>query len=132
MKRVTAAIAIALSTVAFSAAEAQVPNRQFQQPLNYRFSVQPKSHVFFYNRQHHHGWRHRHHRRQFLPLLAGPAIIYQNGDIGVPPAYTGSIPAVPTVATPVVYRLGQNGGCGRQQVNVPGSQGRTTVNIWRC
>ena len=24
------------------------------------------------------------------------------------------------------------GGCGLQQVGVPGSQGRTTVNIWRC
>ncbi len=132
MKRVAAAILVLLSASAFSPATAQVPNRQFQQPLNYRFSVLPKSHVFFYNRhRHRHGWRHRHHR-QFLPVLAGPAVIYQNGDVGIPPAYTGSVPAVPTVATPVVYRLGQNGGCDRQQVNVPGSHGRTAVNIWRC
>jgi hypothetical protein len=133
MKKVAAAIVVLLSASVFSPATAQVPNRQFQQPLNYRFSVLPKSHVFFYNRhRHHHGWRHRHHRRQYLPVLAGPAVIYQNGDIGVPPAYTGSVPSVPVVATPVVYRIGEPSGCGRQQVSVPGSQGRTTVNIWRC
>lgn len=133
MKRVTAAVAIALSTAAFSPAEAQFgTNLQFNTPLNYRFSVQPKSHVFAYNRQrHHHGWRHR-HRTQFLPVLAGPAVIYQNGDIEIPRAeeLTASVPT--PVARPVVYRLGETGGCGLQQVGVPGSQGRTTVNIWRC
>jgi len=132
MKRVTAAIAIALSAVSFSPAEAQAPNLQFQTPLNYRFSVQPRSHVFFYNRnRHHHAWRHRHHRRQVLPVLAGPAVIYQNGEIGIPPQIiTGSIPA-PSVQ-PVIYRLGSTGGCDRQQVHVPGSKGRTAVNVWRC
>lgn len=133
MKRMTAALAIALSTAAFSPApaEAQVPNLQFQTPLNYRFLVQPRSHVFSYNRRHNHGWRHL-HRRQFLSGFAGPLVIYQNGDIGVPPDedYTASIPA--PAAQPVVYRLGETGGCGREQVNVPGSKGRATVNVWRC
>jgi hypothetical protein len=31
-----------------------------------------------------------------------------------------------------VYRLGETGSCDRQQLNVPGSKGRTTVNVWRC
>jgi hypothetical protein len=131
MKRVTAAIAIALSAASFSPAEAQLgTNLQFRTPLNYRFSVQPRSHVFFYNRQRHR-WHHR-HRKQFLPVLAGPAVIYQNGDIGIPPEeeYTASVP-VPVVQ-PVVYRIGETGGCGVQRVNVPGSRGRTNVNIWRC
>jgi len=132
MKRMTAAIAIALSAMSFSPAEAQAPNLQFQTPLNYRFSVQPRSHVFFYNRdRHHHAWRHRYHHRQALPVLAGPAVIYQNGEIGIPPQIiTGSIPA-PSVQ-PVIYRLGSMGGCDRQQVHVPGSKGRTAVNVWRC
>jgi len=136
MKRVTAAIAIALAALSFTPmsftpAEAQVPNLQFQTPLNYRFSVQPKSHVFAYNRRHHHGWRHR-HRAHVLPIITGPAVIYQNGDIGIPPEdeYTASVPA--PVAQPVVYRLGETSGCGVQQVNVPGSKGRTSVNVWRC
>lgn len=132
MKRMTAAIAIALCTVAFSPAEAQFgTNLQFNRPLNYRFSVQPKSHVFAYNRQrHHNAWRHR-HRTQFLPVLAGPAVIHQNGDIEIPPAQELTA-SVPPVTNPVVYRLGETGGCGLQQVGVPGSNGRTTVNIWRC
>jgi hypothetical protein len=131
MKRVTAAIAIALTTATFTPAEAQLStNLQFRTPLNYRFSVQ--SHVFAYNQQRHrHGWRHR-HRTQFLPVLAGPAVIYQNGDIEIPPAneLTASVP--PPVAQPAVYRAGETGGCGLQQVGVPGSHGRTTVNVWRC
>jgi hypothetical protein len=137
MKRVTAAIAIALAALSFTSmsstpAEAQALNLQFKTPLNYRFSVQPKSHVFAYNRhRHHHGWRHR-HRAHALPVLAGPAVIYQNGDIGIPPEdeYTASVPA--PAAQPVVYRLGEIAGCGLQQVSVPGSKGRTSVNIWRC
>jgi len=133
MKRVTAAIAIALTTATFTPAEAQLStNLQFRTPLNYRFSVQPKSHVFAYNQQRHpQGWRHR-HRTQFLPVLAGPAVIYQNGDIEIPPAnqFASSIPA--PLAQPVLHRVGETGGCGLQQVGVPGSQGRTTVNIWRC
>ena len=132
MKPVTAAIAIALCTMSFSGAEAQLStNLQFRTPLNYRFSVQPKSHVFYYNRRHHPGWRHR-HRKQYLPVLAGPAVIYQNGDIGVPPEeeFTASVPA--PLVQPVVYRRGDSGACGVQQVNVPGSHGRTNVNIWRC
>jgi hypothetical protein len=135
MKRVTAAIAIALSAVSFSPAEAQLnPNLQFRTPLNYRFSVQPKSHVFAYNRHRHprHHHRHwRHHHRDYLPLLAGPAVIYPNGDIGIPPL-RDLTPAVPTTAQPVVYRVGENEKCGVQKVSVPGSQGTTTVNIWRC
>jgi hypothetical protein len=131
MKRVTAAIAIALSAAIFSPAGAQVPNLQFQTPLNYRFSVQPRSHVFSYNRRphHHHGWHHRH--RRHIAGFYGPAVIYQNGEIGVPPPeFTGTVPA--PAAQPVVYRLGETGSCNRQQLNVPGSKGRTTVNVWRC
>ena len=137
MKRVTAAIAIALAALSFTPASiapaaAQALNLQFQTPLNYRFSVLPKSHVFAYNRHRpHRGWRHR-HRAQVLPVLAGPAVIYQNGDIGLPPEeeYTASVPG--PVAQPVVYRLGETAGCGLQQVSVPGSKGRTSVNVWRC
>ena len=137
MKRVTAAIAIALSAfvisgMTFSPVEAQTTNLQFNRPLDYRFSVQPRSHVFSYNRQHrHHAWRHR-HRTQFLPVLAGPAVIYQNGDIGIPQEEDRLSAAVPTTAQPVVYRLGERGGCGLQQLSVPGSKGQTTINVWRC
>ncbi len=128
MKRVTAAAAIALSLGANAPADAQVPNRQFQTPLNYRFSVMPRSHVFSYNRQRPpHGSRHRHHAH-YLPALAGPAVIYQNGEVGIPPS---AAPAVPAFAQPVVYRIGETG-CGLQQVVVEGSRGRTGVNIWRC
>lgn len=132
MKRMTAAIAIALcaASIPFAAAEAQVPNLQFRTPLNYRFSVLPRSHVFAYNRQQHPGWRHRHHRALFLPRLAGPAVLYQNGEIGIPPEAPSAIPATPV--QPVVYRIGETGSCNRQQVNVPSSSGRSSVNIWRC
>lgn len=131
MKRMTIAIALALSTATFSSAAAQVPNLQFQTPLNYRFSVMPRSHVFSYNRRPH-GWHHRRHHARFLPGLRGPAVIHRNGEIEFPPEQTVSLPAVPTVATPVVYRFGESGGCAREQIAVPGSRGRTTVNIWRC
>jgi hypothetical protein len=131
MKRVTAAIALALSAAAFEPATAQAPNLQFQTPLNYRFSVMPKSHVFSYNRRPHHHWHHRHHAR-FYPAMRGPAVIYQNGEIGIPPEQAVTPPAVSVVATPVVYRIGETGGCGRQQLTVPGSKGRTTINVWRC
>lgn len=131
MKRVTAAIAIALSAAVFESAVAQAPNLQFQTPLNYRFSVQPRSHVFSYNRRHHHhGWRHHHHGR-LLTGFRGPTVIYQNGEIGIPEQAI-TPPAVPTVAHPVVYRIGQTGGCARQQIEVPGSRGKTIVNVWHC
>lgn len=98
-------------------------------PLNYNFPVTPRNHAFN-ARTHRHGWRHRHHRFAGLPLLTGPAVIYQNGEIGFENGgdITTSVPA----AQPVVYRLGETGNCNVQQVRVPGSQGRTTVNIWRC
>lgn len=131
MKRMAAAIAIALSAAAFEPAAAQVPNLQFQTPLNYRFPVMPRSHVFAYNRGlHHHGWRHRHHR--FIAGFRGPAIIYQNGNIDLPPERVVTPPAVPTIAHPVVYRIGETGSCSVQQVNVAGRKGRTSVNIWHC
>lgn len=131
MKRVTAAIAFMLSAVVFEPAAAQVPNLQFQTPLNYRFSVLPRSHVFAYNRRphHHHGWRHRHHRH--IAGFRGPLVVYQNGDTELPEQAI-TPPAVPTIAHPVVYRIGETGACGVQQVNVGGSRGRTNVNIWRC
>lgn len=132
MKRVTAAFALALLLGAASPANAQFgTNLQFQTPLNYRFSVQPRSHVFQSQRQRYGRYANRAH---FYPGLRGPAVIYRNGEIGLLPEqeYTASLPAVPVVAHPVVYRLGQTGGCEVQQVHVPGSRGRTAVNIWRC
>lgn len=137
MKRTIAALALVfvpaftLSPAALSPAQAQALNLQFQAPLNYRFSVLPKSHVFFYNRhRHHHGWRHRHHRRQYLPLLAGPSVIYRD-EVEMPPQRV-TAPAVPIVAHPVVHRIGETGPCGVERINVSGSRGRTNVNIWRC
>lgn len=130
MKRMTAAIALVLSVMAFEPTAAQAPNLQFQTPLNYRFSVMPKSHVFFYNRRPHHHWHHRHHRH--IAGFRGPTVIYQNGEIELPSERVVTAPAVPTIAHPVVYRLGETGGCGIQRVNVTGSKGRTNVNIWRC
>jgi hypothetical protein len=135
MKRMTAVFMFALAVAISSPAEAQFgTNLQFRTPLDYRFSVQPRSHVFGYNRQQHrHHWRYA-NRAHFYPGLRGPAVIYQNGEIGIPPEqqYTASLPAAPVVANPVVYRVGQTGSCGLQQVSVPGSNGRTSVNIWRC
>lgn len=138
MKRMTAALAVALSLASFTPAEAQFgTSLQFNTPLNYRFSVQPRSHVFNYNRRPQHAHRHLRYanRAHFYPALRGPAVIYQNGEIGIPPEqeeYTASTPAVPVVAHPVVYRIGETGGCDLQQVGVHGSRGRTTVNVWRC
>lgn len=132
MKRVTAAIAIALSTASFTPAEAQFgTNLQFRTPLNYRFSVLPKSHVFQYNRHRHHAWRYRGGRIAGLPVLRGPAVIYESGEIGVPPP-AAVIPTPAPGVQPVVYRIGERGGCGREQLQVPGSNGRTTINVWRC
>lgn len=131
MKWMTAAFAIALCTLGFAgtAAEAQTTSLQFRAPLNYRFPVMPRSHVFSHHRHRHPGW-HRHHRRaQYLPVFRGPAVIYQNGEIGIPPE--NPAPPLP-VAWPVVHRLGETGGCDLQQLDVPGSRGRTTVNVWRC
>jgi hypothetical protein len=135
MKRVTAVFIFTLTVASLSPVQAQVGySPQFQTPLDYRFSVQPRSHVFSYNRQHRHRhWRHA-NRTHFYPALRGPAVIFQNGEIGIPPEpeYTATVPAVPTVATPVVYRLGETSACDVQRVHVPGSRGRTAVNIWRC
>jgi hypothetical protein len=134
MNRLTAAFAIALCALGLSgtAAQAQTTSLQFRAPLNYRFPVLPRSHTFSYNRTRHPGWhRHRHHRRAFLPAFAGPAVIYQNGEIGIPPEHdVDTLPA--PAAQPVVYRIGETGGCGLQRLQVPGSHGRTTVNVWRC
>ncbi len=135
MKRLTAAIALAAAALALPAnvAQAQTTSLQFRAPLNYRFPVTPRSHAFSYNRPRHPGWHHRRHRRAvYLPALRGPAVIYQNGEIGVPPqqAITSSISA--SAAQPVVHRIGETGGCGLQQVDVPGSHSRTLVNVWRC
>jgi hypothetical protein len=99
-------------------------------PLNYRFPVLPRNHSFN-TRTHRHGWRHRHHHRFVgLPVLTGPAVIYQNGEIELPydDDITGALPV-----QPVVYRIGVSGACDLQRVNVPSpARGRTTVNIWRC
>jgi hypothetical protein len=101
-------------------------------PLNYRFPVLPRNHSF-HARTHRHGWRHRHHhhhRFTGLPVLTGPAVIYQNGEIELPPEndITGALPV-----RPVIYRVGTAGACDVQRVNVPSNvRGRTTVNIWRC
>jgi hypothetical protein len=141
MKRVTAVIAIALIAVSFSHAEARdiqvaanaAPFRAYSinRPLDYRFPVTPRNHSFV-NRNHRHHAHRRHRYFQPLPALAGPAVIYQNGEIGIPPEeeYTASIPQ--RLVHPVIHRLGVSGGCDLQRTNVPGSHGRTTVNIWRC
>lgn len=134
MRSMTAALALAACALAFAPAkaEAQTTSLQFRAPLNYRFPVMPRSHAFNYGRQRHHtGHHHRRHAR-FLPALRGPAVIYQNGEIGIPPEsdMTAALP-VP-VAQPVIHRIGETGGCGLQQLDVPGSRGRTTVNVWRC
>lgn len=130
MKAMTAAFAIALCAASFSTpAQAQLTtNLQFQTPLNYRFSVQPRSYVFA--RQHRHPGHH-HRLRNTLPIRYGPAVVYRNGDIEIPQEeYVNPAPA--PVAQPVIHRLGETGGCDRQQLNVPGSRGLSTVNVWRC
>ena len=147
MKKMTAALLAACGLIGFvaglfvisvpatanEAAVAAHPQRayRFNQPLNYRFPVLPRSYVFN-ARTHRHGWRHRHHRHRFvgLPVISGPAVIYQNGEIEVPNDndITGALPV-----QPVLYRVGTPGRCDVQSVNVPSSErGRTTVNIWRC
>jgi hypothetical protein len=102
-------------------------------PLNYRFPVLPRNHSFN-ARTHRHGWRHRHHHHRFvgLPVLSGPAVIYQNGEIELPDDndITGALP--PPIVQPVIHRLGVSGACDLQRVNVRGERGRTTVNVWRC
>lgn len=144
MKKMTAAaaIAFAVSLAAFSGTEsngAQAASNTppfrahgINRPLDYRFPVTPRNYSFA-NRHHRYNWRHP-RRFQPLPALAGPMVIYQNGEIGIPPQeeFTGSIPQVRIPVQPVVHRIGETGACNVQQVNVPGSLGRTTVNIWRC
>jgi hypothetical protein len=144
MKKTTAAVALmfAVSLAAFSIAEsnsAQAASNTppfrahgINRPFDYRFPVTPRNYSVA-NRYHRYGWRH-HRRFQPLPALAGPMVIYQNGEIGIPPheEFTGSIPNAPISAQPVVHRVGETGACDVQQVNVPGSLGRTTINIWRC
>ncbi|HMN51034.1 MAG: hypothetical protein KF794_11585 [Xanthobacteraceae bacterium] len=146
MKLVTAAaLAALLSAIAAfataapaSAKDAAVaanaqPFRAYgiNRPLNYRFPVLPRNHSFNAQRPHHPGWQHRPRRQTGFPILRGPAVIYQNGEIGLPDEREDVTAAIPT-AQPVVHRVGDTGQCNVQQVRVPGSQGRTTVNIWRC
>lgn len=134
MRHVTAVLAVVASILALAAtgAAAQTTSLQFRAPLHYRFPVMPRSHAFHYARRHHHaGHRHRRHAR-FYPALRGPAVVYQNGEIGIPPepAVARAVPA--PVAHPVIHRIGETGGCGLQQLDVAGSRGRTTINVWRC
>lgn len=135
MKQLTAAVAFAFFVLGGASAQAQISaNPQLRTPPAYRLPVTPRSHAFAYRYHRHHVHR-RHYRYRFfppLPVLAGPAVIYRNGDVEIPPEHeiTGSI--APPVAEPVVHVLGESGGCDLQQVNVPGGLGRTTVNIWRC
>jgi hypothetical protein len=142
MKKMTAALlaacGIAAATFATSPAGANEANvaahppfraHGINRPLNYRFPVLPRNHSF-HARTHRHGWRHHHHRFTGLPVLTGPAVIYQSGEIELPPEHdiTGALPI-----RPVIYRVGTSGSCDVQSVNVPSSvRGRTTVNIWRC
>lgn len=144
MKKTTAAVALvfAVSFAAFSGVEsnsAQAASNTppfrahgINRPLDYRFPVTPRNYSYA-NRHHRYGWRHP-RRFQPLPALAGPMVIYQNGEIGIPPQeeFTGSVPQVHIPLQPVVHRIGETGACDVQLVNVPGSMGRTTVNIWRC
>jgi hypothetical protein len=146
MKKMTAALLAACGLIGFagtslpaSANEAAVaahpPFRAYStnRPLNYRFPVVPRNQAFN-ARTHRYGWRHRHHHHRFagLPVLSGPAVIYQNGEIELPTDndITGALPQ--TSVRPVIYRVGTSGACNAQPVNVPGQYGRTTVNVWRC
>lgn len=131
MKAMIAALAVAVLALALtpSQAEAQTTSLQFRAPLNYRFPVMPRSHAFHYGRKRHHaGHHHRRHRASFFLGLRGPAVVYQNGEIGIPPKTDRPLP----VAQPVIHRIGETGGCGLQRLDVPGHRGRTTVNVWRC
>ncbi len=146
MKQWTAALVAACGLIAVTAGStpaganeaAVAAHPQFRayginRPLNYRFPVVPRNYTFN-ARTHRYGWRHRHHHHRFvgLPVLSGPAVIYQNGEIEVPTDndITGALP--PAVVQPVIYRVGVSGACNVQQVNVRGERGRTTVNVWRC
>lgn len=148
MKKLAAALILLLSAGIFgvpaaSARDAQVaanaprsvPFRAYgiNRPLFNRAPVLQRNHSF--HRTHRHGWRNRHHHRfTGLPVITGPVVIYQNGDIGIPPYdddITASIPAPPV--QPVVYRAGTTGGCSLQIVPVRAWHGgRTTVNVTRC
>ncbi|HRF09941.1 MAG TPA: hypothetical protein PL193_15030 [Xanthobacteraceae bacterium] len=135
MKRMTAALTITACALAFAPAraEAQTTSLQFRAPLNYLFPVTPRSHAFNYGRHRHHaGHHHRRHRAALFPGLRGPAVVYQNGEIGIPPEANETAAMPLPVAQPVIHRIGETGGCGLQQLDVPGHRGRTTVNVWRC
>lgn len=135
MKRVTAAFALAIAALSFTAvpAQAQAANSpHLRQPMQYRFPILPRRHALNENRPHRH-LRHRHHRRPYyLSGFRGPAVIYRNGYIGIPPEHDALEPAVPVIAHPVVYRLGETSGCDVEHLNVRSSRGRITVNVWRC
>lgn len=134
MKSVIVVLAVAACALALATAkaEAQTTSLQFRAPLNYRFPVVPRSHTFTHRRPHQHAGHHHRRHARFFPALRGPAVIYQNGEIGILPE-SGVTAAIPLpVAQPVIHRIGETGGCGLQQLDVPGHRGRTTVNVWRC
>lgn len=119
-----------------SAAEAQTAARNTPRvtgPAFYRGPILRFNANAHHRGHRHRGWRHHRHHRHFtgLPVLSGPAVIYQNGAIEVPDEdVTGSVPQ--PVAQPVIYRVGEPGSCDLERVRVRGERGRTTVNVWRC
>lgn len=143
MKIVLAAALAAFLVIAFgtiesaSAAEANVRANapRVTGPAFYRGPML-RFNAPYRNARHRGGHHHHHHHRRHrhftgLPVLAGPAVIYQNGAIEIPDEEpVAAIPQVPV--QPVVYRVGSSGACDVQQVRVRGEAGRTTVNIWRC
>jgi hypothetical protein len=94
-----------------------------------RFQPRPRfAHRF--HRTHRYGHRGYRHRR--IVGLYGPAVINRYGAIEQLEEndIVAAIPEEPV--RPVIHRLGTSGDCHVQQVRVPGSYGRTTVNLWRC
>lgn len=135
MIRFLAAAAFALAVLiatppALSPAEAgEAAVRVHRAAPAVRFQQRPRfSHRF----QRTHRFGHRGYRHRRIVGLYGPAVINRYGAIEQPEEndIVAAIPEEPV--RPVIHRLGTSGDCHVQQVRVPGSHGRTTVNLWRC
>jgi hypothetical protein len=98
-----------------------------------RYQPRPRfSHRF--QRPHRHGHRGFRKRRIVgIAPLYGPAVINRYGAIENLPAENEILNSIPQEPVrPVIHRLGTRGDCHVEQVRVPGTYGRTTVNLWRC
>jgi hypothetical protein len=87
------------------------------------------SHAIRHHARRHHARRH-HHLRGF-PVWSYPlaAIVYRTGD-----DVTGSIPAMEPQRTlaPKIYRVGSDGGCRSERVQVTTASGQGEVTVIRC